>query len=45
MALEARGLRVVVFPTLSSRPAEADFVSTMRATVNALEQSNMRPGG
>jgi zinc transport system substrate-binding protein len=35
-ALEDRGLSVMVIPTLSNRPAEGDFVSTMRATIDAL---------
>lgn len=35
-ALQARGLRVVVFPTLSNRPAQGDFVSAMRAAIDAL---------
>jgi zinc transport system substrate-binding protein len=34
-ALQARGLRVAVLPTLSNRPAKGDFVSAMRATIDA----------
>jgi zinc transport system substrate-binding protein len=35
-ALEARGLRVVVLPTLSNRPSGGDFVSILRAAIDAL---------
>ena len=35
-ALQARGLRVAVFPTLSNRPPEGDFVSILRAAIDAL---------
>jgi len=35
-ALQARGLRVVVLPTLSNRPPEGDFVSNLRAATDAL---------
>ena len=35
-ALEARGLRIAVLPTLSNRPSEGDFVSAMRAAIDAL---------
>lgn len=34
--LEARGLRIAVFPTWSNRPAKGDFISAMRATIDAL---------
>ena len=33
---QARGLRVAVFPTLSNRPPEGDFVSILRAAIDAL---------
>ena len=36
VALQARGLRVAVFPTLSNRPPEEDFVSILRAAIDAL---------
>ena len=35
-ALQTRGLRIVVFPTLSNRPPEGDFVSILRAAIDAL---------
>jgi len=35
-ALQARGLRVAVFPTLSNRPPEGDFASRLRAAIDAL---------
>ncbi len=35
-ALQARGLRVAVLPTLSNRPLEGDFVSILRAAIDAL---------
>jgi len=35
-ALQARGLRIAVFPTLSNRPPEEDFVSILRAAIDAL---------
>jgi zinc transport system substrate-binding protein len=35
-ALEARGLRVMVIPTLSNRPPTGDFVSVLRAAIDAL---------
>jgi zinc transport system substrate-binding protein len=35
-ALQARGLRVALLPTLSNRPPEGDFVSLLRAAIDAL---------
>jgi zinc transport system substrate-binding protein len=35
-ALQVRGLRVMVLPTLSNRPPEGDFVSILRAAIDAL---------
>ncbi len=34
-ALGSRGLRIAVFPTLSTRPAQGGFVSAMRAAIDA----------
>lgn len=35
-ALQARGLRVAVLPTLSNRPSKGDFLNAMRAAIDAL---------
>ncbi len=35
-ALQARGLRIAVLPMLSNRPPEGDFVSILRAAIDAL---------
>ncbi len=35
-ALQVRGLRVTVLPTLSNRPPGGDFVSSLRAAIDAL---------
>jgi zinc transport system substrate-binding protein len=35
-ALQARGLRVAVLPPLSNRPPEGEFVSLLRAAIDAL---------
>ncbi len=35
-ALQSRGLRVAVLPTLSNRPPEGDFLNAMRAAIDAL---------
>jgi hypothetical protein len=34
--LQARGLRVAVLPPLSNRPPEGEFVSLLRAAIDAL---------
>lgn len=35
-ALQARGLRAAVLPTLSNRPSKGDFLNAMRAAIDAL---------